>query len=138
MSKKVGEGYKSLDKGRVLRRTLEKLKTHFDRLKRLGYMIVVGGITPNARELLILSGQAVQLDPIMIFPTRKFYLHISGRAKLETFYDGDWFDVYVILPCECTLAVRYDLIDGVVSKLFVEDTCEEHREYRDGDDVEIW
>jgi len=138
MSKKVGEGYKSLDKDRVLKEAVEKLKPYFDRLKRLGHMILVGGITPNARELLILNGQAVQLIPIKTAPTRKYYLHISGRAKLGTFLESDMLFLDIDLPCGCSLQVRYDLIDCSVSKLFVMDTCEEHREYEDGYDVEVW
>jgi len=141
MSKNVEGEYKSSDRERIIEEAVRKIEPYLRELKKLGHVIIVGGITENARELLILNGMAVQLEPAeSYFPcmSRKYYLHLSGRARLETSLDSDMLFLYVDLPCGCCLEVRYDLIDGIASKLFVEDTCEEHGEYRDGYDVEIW
>jgi len=137
MSKKVGEGYKSLDREELVKKTAEKIESHLAKLKRLGHMILVGGITPNAREVLALNGIVAQMTPLKNIPIKKYYIHLPGRVELGYAFDTDWLDVWVELPCGCSLVVRYDLICGETSKLFVIDVCDEHEGLIEPDE-EIW
>ena len=137
MNKDVEGVKKSLGKEEIIEETVRKIESHLRELKRLGHIILVGGITPNAREVLALNGIVVEMTPLKHIPIKKYYIHLPARVKLGYAFDTDCLDVWVGLPCGCSLVVRYDLIYGDTSKLFVIDVCDEHEGLVEPDE-EIW